>query len=815
MPTCATCGYKSENDFNFCPTCGSSSGGTERGGLVGRSLNGKYKVGRQIGEGAMGVVYEGEHVALQKRVALKVLHPDLGVTDESMRRFQQEGIAAGRFSHLGAIQIFDFDRDGDRILYLAMEYIDGEDLKTYLRRKGRLAPAEAVAIGVQTLSVLSEAHELGIIHRDLKPDNIMVIKHSGDGVLIKVLDFGLSKLVDVPHGASMQTQVGRIMGTPLYMAPEQVAGDDVDHRVDIYATGLILYELLAGVTPFPDQSTTEILFSRATREAPSITESFPDLGIPPRLDVILKQAMERRRDDRFSTAAEMLERFEALVGGALEGPDARSRSAARTAPLLGQVQEPKRGVRSLPWMRIGVVAALAIVLTLAFQAGRGGANSGGETDRAGDTRTEDPSTQGLSSQEGGQAVADQRVRRKGPTAQTAEEQLYLGHIDTAERAFQAGDRDGALVHVNDAMALDLPDPEALALRARIFFEDGDYAAARADAELGRGLFSWDLELANLAGWIELSEERFDQAELAFQSATAIAERLDPKALAPTLAGRSALELARNDVEGAKALAEEAIELDGGLAQAHRVLGEIALVEEDPTAAQASLFRARSLAPGDWRTYMLLGRSYIQAGDLIKAERQLTEARSRNADALEVRQLLAATFVERELWPQARDEVRDALSRSPGDGRLLILRGIILAADGETQGAIDDLTQGLSAGVRDGAAHALLGTLHHGRQEIAAARDHYQSARTLDDQLVQPWLNLGLIDLAAGRWEEAIVLLEGALERDSNLSTALFALGIAHRDYAGDPAAALVAFKRYQDVGGHDNRVDAWIDELGG
>ena len=803
MPTCATCGHQSENDFNFCPSCGASAGGEEAGGLVGRILNGKYKIVRQIGQGAMGVVYEGEHVALQKRVALKVLHPDLGVTEDSLRRFQQEGIAAGRFNHLGAIQIFDFDREGDRILYLAMEFIDGEDLKTYLGRKGRLSPAETVSIGVQVLSVLSEAHALGIIHRDLKPDNIMVLKHSGEGVLIKVLDFGLSKLVDVPLGASMQTQVGRIMGTPLYMAPEQVAADDVDHRVDLYAMGLILYELLAGVTPFPDQSTTEVLFSRATREAPSINDSFPDLGIPPRLDVILKKAMQRRREDRYETAAEMLAEIEALLGspdGLRATGSSGSRAVGKVAPKLAQPEPTPRKARALRWQVLRVALPLLVLGGLAYWLGGPGRSS-----------TDSPTRLA----QGDTTAGSEQPNTPAAPAPSEEMGLYATHLEVTRRSFAAGDLDGALVHVSDALALGLEDPEALDLRAEILFEKGELAAARADVEAGRSRFGATPRRETLAGWVELEDGDLEAAAAAFKTASELAAQGDEEPYAPALAGLAALDLARGDLPAAHRGAQAATEADVNLALAHRVLGQVALAEGDPAAALTSLFRARSLAPQDWRVYLALGNAYRQSGDLFKAEKQLVEARNRNADALAVRQLLAATFVERELWPEARDEVRDALSRAPGDGRLLILQGIVLAAQDQTQRAIETLERGLATGLEDGAAQALVATLYHGLGEVVAARDHYENARKLDDSLAEPWLNLGLIELDEGHWQSAIDLFQGALRRDSELTTALFALGVAQRDYAGERDAALKTFQRYRRQGGRDRRVEGWISELGG
>ena len=797
MPTCESCGLESEVEFKFCPACGAKVGGSGAEDLIGSTLNGKYKVVRQIGQGAMGVVYEGEHVALQKRVALKVLHPDLDVTEDSLRRFQQEGIAAGRFTHPGAIQIFDFDREGTRILYLAMEFLDGEDLKSFLKRKGRLAPVEAVSVARQILSVLAEAHALGIVHRDLKPDNVMVLKQSAERLQVKVLDFGLSKLVDVPLGASMQTQVGRIMGTPLYMAPEQVAGEEVDHRADLYALGLILYELMAGLTPFPDQSTTEILFTRASREAPSIAESFPDLGIPPRLDAVLAKALQRRREDRYQGAEEMLADLEAIAEPDLTRSGSVTRSAVRTAPMLavpaGGDAEEGRGRKRL------LVAGVALVLLgpplfwLAFLRGDGGAAGAGT----------DP--------DGG--AASRRLADAEPDSLSERQRNYLDGVARASRAREEGNLDAALVYVNDAIALEVDDPAGLMLRARIHLDRLDLASARADVDLARTKTSGDPELEALSGWVHLNAGESQEAAAAFGVAEEAARASGSAALPSALVGRAALALEDGLLGDAGDLLEVALGVDDGSMLTHVYLGRLALAEDDAERALASFFRARSIDASDWRIDLGVAEAYALQGDSLKAERALRDARDRNAYALPVRRGLAANYVERELWTEARDELRDALDRFPDDGPLLVLRGVLLEADGDPTGAIDALEAGLEAGVEDAGTRALLGILHHRAGDTAAARDYYESARSRDDALAEPWLNLGLLALDDGDWRSALELFDGAILRDRGLALAHFARGVTQRDYAGDREGALDSFERYRSVGGDDPRVEDWIEEL--
>ena len=334
MTSCLQCGHDDPAGFTFCPRCGTRAVESveKRDPLLGLVLNGKYRVESEIGVGAMGRVYLGEHIGLKKRVALKVLHPDLQVSDESLQRFQREGIAAGKFNHPHAIQIFDFDRSDGRVFYLAMEFVDGVNLGVFLRQRGRLPVAMALVLAHQMVSCLAEAHKHGIVHRDFKPENIMVSEGSRGDLRVKVLDFGLSKLVDRRLNSSLVTQPGRLLGTPLYMAPEQVAGEEADARSDVYAAGLILYEMLAGERPFREANATQLFLTRPTVEAPSIRDDHPGLELPDELDDILRRALARDRADRYQSGEELFAAVDALVSGGASSSVSRSRAPALPRP---------------------------------------------------------------------------------------------------------------------------------------------------------------------------------------------------------------------------------------------------------------------------------------------------------------------------------------------------------------------------------------------------------------------------------------------------------------------------------------------------
>src|SRR5262245_14074371 len=310
MSVCASCGHSAAGDFQFCPQCGTRSVGAPGPGMIGRTLVGKYRILQEVGAGSMGTVYRAEHTALRRLVAIKVLHRELQVDDEALRRFQREGIAAGHLQHPNAIQMFDFDRD-DGLLFLAMEFVAGQSLRERIREQGALSWAVVQELVRQLLSVLDAAHRAGIVHRDLKPENLMIVE-SEDGPVLKVLDFGLSKLVGRRLAASMLTHAGRLLGTPLYMAPEQWRGEDADHRADLHAVGLLMFEMLTGRPPFQARDVYDTMMCSTERPAPTLREVAPQVVIPVGVEAIVQRALEKARENRWPDAASMLQALDAI-----------------------------------------------------------------------------------------------------------------------------------------------------------------------------------------------------------------------------------------------------------------------------------------------------------------------------------------------------------------------------------------------------------------------------------------------------------------------------------------------------------------------
>jgi serine/threonine-protein kinase len=272
---------------------------------IGRLIDGRYRVLTRIGQGGMGLVYKVEHQRMGKIAAMKVLHRDLATDKEVVKRFRREAEAVSKLTHPNTVQTFDFGT-ADGALYLVMEYVRGEDLGTILRRDGPLPFIRAAALFEQVLGALAEAHELGIVHRDLKPENLLVTRTKDGSDHVKVLDFGLAKLSEREEIADV-TGRGAIVGTPYYMSPEQIRGEDLDHRSDIYSLGAMMYRVLTGEPPFQAQSPVGVLTKHLTDEVVPPRLRRPDLDIDAQVEAIVLRALAKKREARYATVDSMRE----------------------------------------------------------------------------------------------------------------------------------------------------------------------------------------------------------------------------------------------------------------------------------------------------------------------------------------------------------------------------------------------------------------------------------------------------------------------------------------------------------------------------
>ncbi len=281
---------------------------------IGDIIDGKYRIVRLLGEGGMGSVFEGENIRIHRQVAIKILHSSVAESADAVQRFEREAQAAGRIGSEHIVEVLDLGElpGGDR--YMVMEYLDGEALDQRIKSRGRLAPREAAKIVVELLDGLRAAHDAGIVHRDLKPENVYLLRNKGGREdFVKIVDFGISKFNSLGGEFSM-TRTGAVMGTPYYLSPEQAKGDrTLDHRADIYAVGVILYEAIAGAVPFDGETFNELLFKIVLEPVKPLSTVAPE--IDDAFSAIVNKAMAREPDARFGSAAELQDALKSWLAG--------------------------------------------------------------------------------------------------------------------------------------------------------------------------------------------------------------------------------------------------------------------------------------------------------------------------------------------------------------------------------------------------------------------------------------------------------------------------------------------------------------------
>jgi serine/threonine protein kinase len=249
----------------------------------------RYLIERRLGRGGMGVVYQATQIDLNRQVVLKVLAPDWMGDPEALARFEREARGLSSLQHPNIVTIHDFGRVDGRA-FIVMEYVAGETLDRFVRRRTRLALADFVPIAAQVLKGLGEAHSRGIIHRDIKPANIMLCERQGRANYVKILDFGLAKLVSGSSDITKQN----VLGTPTCLSPEQILGEKVDQRVDVYAVGILFYFMLSGVMPFQADNDASVLYKHVHEKAVPLVELLPaDHGVPEGVLELIGRCMEK------------------------------------------------------------------------------------------------------------------------------------------------------------------------------------------------------------------------------------------------------------------------------------------------------------------------------------------------------------------------------------------------------------------------------------------------------------------------------------------------------------------------------------------
>ena len=333
LKVCPQCGTEYETAARFCPSDGTALRPKGSDSLVGRVLADRYHILKRIGEGGMGRVYLGEHVKMNRQCAIKVMSPALVNDAESAARFAREASNAARIIHPNVAAVFDYG-ESDGLIYLVMEFVDGEPLSRLLAREAPLGLDRAIELTRQIAEGLGAAHELGIVHRDLKPDNILIMRTRAGREIAKVVDFGIAKAIREGADEGL-TRTGQVIGTPEFMSPEQLLGDPVDARADLYALGCIFHMMLTAAPPFNAQTREQMIKKRLSEDAPHVHALDP--GIPESVAGIVARLLARSPKDRYASAAELRD---ALSGTHLRRSvlaktvDDDSRLTPRSAPTV-------------------------------------------------------------------------------------------------------------------------------------------------------------------------------------------------------------------------------------------------------------------------------------------------------------------------------------------------------------------------------------------------------------------------------------------------------------------------------------------------
>ena len=293
--------------------------------LLGTTVAGRYKVIKLLGEGGMGQVYLAEHTAIEKRIALKVLRAEYAHKGEIVTRFQQEAISASRIKHPNVLDVFDFGQLENGCFYLAMEFLEGNDLADELQRSRVLTAPRALPIAMQICRALAAAHAKGVVHRDMKPENVF-LQRTGDGEeIVKIVDFGIAQLKPSNEEAAAAsthrrlTRTGMIFGTPEYMAPEQASGKHADLRCDIYAVGIILFELFTGAVPFTGETFLGVLTKHLGEMPPSMRTVYPDLQLSGEFEGVVLRALAKDPAQRYQTMTELAQALASTPEGQYAG----------------------------------------------------------------------------------------------------------------------------------------------------------------------------------------------------------------------------------------------------------------------------------------------------------------------------------------------------------------------------------------------------------------------------------------------------------------------------------------------------------------
>jgi len=374
MKYCPSCHKIYPSDYNVCPAdqTGLQNSQEFQPGMI---LRNKYEILARIGVGGMGAVYKGRHITFNELCAIKVVNDSIAGDKNFLQRFQTEAVVTRKLRHPNAVRVDDFDYTDDGRPFIVMELVEGRNIGEVLQNEGPLPVSRAVRIASQVAQALGAAHKLGFVHRDIKPGNIVLTTNDQGKEMAKVLDFGIAKLRQAPGEAQSgvtMTSTGMVVGTPLYMSPEQFmgkkAGEEIDGRTDLYSLGVVLYQMVTARLPFEGDSLYAIMMQHIEGNVRAPDELVPELKIPPVLSKVILKAIDKSRDLRFQNADEFIA---ALEPGSVEnsasapvGPPVRS--ASRVSPVsqnrISQLSQTPSQPPSAPSSEISSASSASVIL---------------------------------------------------------------------------------------------------------------------------------------------------------------------------------------------------------------------------------------------------------------------------------------------------------------------------------------------------------------------------------------------------------------------------------------------------------------------
>ncbi len=714
-------------------------------------FGGRYEILGVLGQGGMGAVYKARDRELDRLIALKVIRPELAMDPAILARFKQELILSRNITHKNVVRIFDLG-EAEGIRFISMEYVDGEDLRTILRRQGKFSPEEAIAVVEQVCRALDSAHSEGVIHRDLKPQNIMRDKHGR----IVVMDFGLARSL----GDAGMTQTGAIVGTIEYMSPEQAMGGTLDQRSDIFSVGLIFFELLTGKAPYQADTAIASLMKRTREEAQSVSDV--DASVPRTLSAIVSRCLEREPANRYHSAVELLQQLTTWEANPNISADTLSKMIPH--PIVRR----SRFSLELPGKSWMWIAGAVLVILLATFAGRTllnrAAPSSGQM------------AQGIPSLSHGKYVAILPLKQVGILEA---DQKTLGYVtDGIQEALAAKLFQLKEVHLASADAVEKADAKGLPL-SKIAPElgvnlvlqgmvQGNSEKLRVtlhldDATTGKRL--WSQEFSGAPGDVLTLE---DQIYGSVASALALKPTDEEQARIgahPTenvkaydlyLQGRNTLRNGNSQVafKDAVGLFEQAIEKDPNFALAYTGLADSSL------------------------------RMYHETKETLWAQKATLAAQQaeRLSNTLpEVHLSLGAAYSATGKNTQAVAELKRALELAPNSDEAYRSLGDAYKESGQSDEAISAYQKAVAANSYYWLNHIALGDAYWALGDNAKALPEFQKATELAPDNPIGYENIGSVYLREGKWSESIPEFQKSLARApqsdaySNLGTAYFFL----------------------------------------